>query len=372
MHLFKLFPQTLLYILLSVYGTAQIKKDTPWTSFKVINTSKSAKVFNILFHYSKEHDSTWIISYFPHRNDYLLPGARISSEIQSDSLQILYFTYDVIIEGQIFHKRVDTLFTVKGNNTSAIKINDFYIARDWQDSLWFKSLMTFFILVFLWLILKYINYLKLRKKNKSLVNSLAIQKERMRISNEMHDDIGAGLFGLTLQTEILKDQIHDSGDKLKLESIHKSISDLSTKLREVIWELNTENDNLHNLISFIHRQAHRMFENSGILLSVQSAENIPNSNITGEKRKHIFLAVQEGLVNILKHAEATITNMNFSYSLGSLSISIQDNGNGISTVAKSPESMGLKTMKARVDKLEGIFKYHSDTNGTCLNITVPI
>lgn len=372
MHLLKSFPQTLLYILLSVYGTAQIKKDTLWTSFKVINTSRSAKVFNILFHYSKDHDSSWVISYFPHRNDYLLPGSKVSSEIQSDSIQILYFTYDEIIEGKIFHKRIDTLFTVKGNNMPEIKINDFYVAGDWQNTVWFKTLLVSFILIFLWLILKYINYLKLRKKNKSLVDSLAIQKERMRISNEMHDDIGAGLFGLTLQTEILKDQIQDSGDKLKLERIHNSISDLSTKLREVIWELNAENDNIHNLISFIHRQAHRMFENSGILLSVLSADHIPNSNISGEKRKHIFLTVQEGLVNILKHSEATKTNIKFSYSLGSLSISIEDNGNGISTLVKSPESMGLKTMKVRVEKLKGIFKYHSDTNGTSLNITVPI
>ena len=79
---------------------------------------------------------------------------------------------------------------------------------------------------------------------------LAVQLERQRISSEMHDDIGAGLSGVRLLTEITRSKLKDADASTEMDKIYESVGEISAKMKEVIWSLNTENDDLESLIAF--------------------------------------------------------------------------------------------------------------------------
>ena len=58
------------------------------------------------------------------------------------------------------------------------------------------------------------------------------QFERQRISSEMHDDIGAGLSGIRLMTEMAKMKSKDDESVSEIEKIYNSVGDISSKMKE--------------------------------------------------------------------------------------------------------------------------------------------
>lgn len=259
-----------------------------------------------------------------------------------------------------------------GGQWSQPALFGFTITPPWWQTPGFRLFLLIFLLTFGWLIVKYFYNRQLAAKNKQLEQELVVQNERMRISTEMHDDIGAGLFGINLQTELLKNIITEPEIADRLFKIHQAIGQISSKVREVIWSLNKDNDNLNNVISFIHQQAHRKFENSLTRLSVISPPDLPPVDITGDKRRQIYLIINEALNNILKHAEATMAEIDFRLWEKELAIIIKDNGRGFIDDIKSPDKIGLRSMRERVQKLYGKLKLSSGPEGTVFDILIPV
>lgn len=350
----------------------QTNADTGWTTVKIVNGTSEYNLFNIQFHYTKDQDTSWAFAYFNRYNEFLRPQATSTHQINDKELNVRYYTYEFKHKGKIIHKRIDSSFVLTGNRNKTVVLSDISVPPEWWESGWFITVVILFTFIFLWLLIKYFYSIKLKARNIALEKVLAVQNERMRISTEMHDDIGAGLMGITLQTEILKNKITEPGVLDDLVTIHASVSQISTKVREVIWSLNTENDTFSNLISFIHQQAHRMFENSETKLTIVSPEELPSFTISGDKRRHIFLIVREALHNILKHAEATNAKINFMYKDVTLQVVVQDNGRGLAQSVKSHDSMGLRSVVSRVQKLNGKYEISSSTNGTRFEISIPL
>jgi signal transduction histidine kinase len=81
---------------------------------------------------------------------------------------------------------------------------------------------------------------------------------------------------------------------------------------------------------------------------------IPHMQLSGEKRRNIFLAVKEALNNILKHAKATKVTIDVQID-EKLTISIQDDGVGVDFETIRRFGNGLKNMKSRLERINGHF-----------------
>ena len=202
-----------------------------------------------------------------------------------------------------------------------------------------------------------------------LEKQLAVQLERQRISSEMHDDIGAGLSGIKLLTEMAKTKTKDDVSNAEIGKIYDSVGDISAKMKEVIWSLNTENDHLSSLISYIQRQVRLWLENYPCQLSISIPEKIPELEISGESRRDIFLAVKEAIHNIIKHSGADKVNIVISCD-EQLTIKITDNGKGFHAGENSETGNGLKNMKNRIQRLNGAF-FIDNCEGVTLTFKIP-
>jgi signal transduction histidine kinase len=203
-----------------------------------------------------------------------------------------------------------------------------------------------------------------------LEKQLAVQLERQRISSEMHDDIGAGLSGIKLLAEMTKNKVKDEKASNEVEKIYQSVSDISSKMREVIWSLNTENDHLSSLISYIQRQVRLWLENYPCQLSVTIPEKIPDVEISGEARRNILLTVKEAVHNIIKHSGADKVNITIACDK-QLVISVADNGQGFHLDENAYAGNGLKSMRNRIDHLNGKF-FMKNHQGSTLVFEVPL
>ena len=254
---------------------------------------------------------------------------------------------------------------VEGEVNVILKILPF-----WYQTWWFRLIVALVVFSIIFFIIRLVYISRLRKQRALLEKQLAVQMERQRISSEMHDDIGAGLSGIKLLAEMTKDRIKDKTASGEVEKIYRSVGDISSKMKEVIWSLNTENDQLTSLISYIQRQVRLWLENYTCELSVTIPENIPDIEISGEARRNILLAVKEAIHNIIKHSGADKINITITCDKH-LIISVFDNGKGFHANAIDNAGNGLKNMKQRMDHLNGKF-FIINHDGTTLQFEVPL
>jgi two-component system NarL family sensor kinase len=191
------------------------------------------------------------------------------------------------------------------------------------------------------------------------------QQERKRISQEMHDDMGAGLTRMLFLSRTL-DERHRSAEK-----IGETAQELIRKMNEVIWTMNDEQDTLDSLIAYIRTTVADILENAQMDYSFVVDEPSGTLGLNGEYRRNIYLAVKEAVHNVVKHAAASKVELTISAENSNLKIRIQDNGRGINSTGKEKFGNGLKNMHLRIRRCGGKMDI-SGEDGTLVRFEAPL
>ncbi|HKP31884.1 MAG TPA: sensor histidine kinase, partial [Chitinophagaceae bacterium] len=204
--------------------------------------------------------------------------------------------------------------------------------------------------------------LTIENERKELEKQMAVlaaqQDERNRISADMHDELGSGVTAIRLMSEIVKTKMKESALP-EIDKISNSANDLITKMNTIIWTMTSSNDTVENLITYIRTYAIEFFENTNIECDFNMPEHIPSIELTGERRRNIFLAVKEAMNNVLKHAKASKVQIDITIT-DKLIITIADNGGGIDFEKIRKFGNGLKNMQARLENINGLFEIRKD------------
>ncbi len=216
--------------------------------------------------------------------------------------------------------------------------------------------------------------LRLDNERKEFEKQLAVveakQEERNRISTDMHDELGSGVTAIRLMSEIVKTKMKDN-TLPEIEKISNNANDLLSKMNTIIWTMSSSNDKLDNMIAYTRSYAFEFLENTNINCHFESAEDIPATEMSGEKRRNIFLCVKESLNNIAKHSKATDVWIKVTILLNKLEIEIHDNGVGINLQKLREFGNGLNNMKKRIESIDGHFSIVNN-EGTTTTLTVPL
>src|SRR4030095_12188304 len=113
-----------------------------------------------------------------------------------------------------------------------------------------------------------------------------------------------------------------------VEKISQSADDVLKKMNAIIWSMNSKNDSLGNLISYIRAYATEYLEGTSVQCNVNIPDHIHDLELSGDNRRNVFLCVKETLNNMLKHSKATQLVIDITAD-GILKIRIHDNGVGI-------------------------------------------
>ncbi|MFC0515126.1 histidine kinase [Mucilaginibacter angelicae] len=242
------------------------------------------------------------------------------------------------------------------NQLSSSLIFKFAVMPLWYQQLWLQvmAVLSAIVIVFLLVRKYYQSIIGLQKKDYE--NALALQRERQRISSEVHDDLGASISGIKLRTELLSRKVADQPAFKEIDAIHEAITDISTQMRLIIWSLDSENDEVSNLANFIHKQAIKIFDFSNIHLHESTSVGETAITINGEKRRQVYLLVKEALNNIVKHSEAQNAFLEISLYKNRLYISIRDDGRGFDPDLRKYETMGIRNIYARAKRLNAELK----------------
>lgn len=209
----------------------------------------------------------------------------------------------------------------------------------------------------------------LKEYEKEIAVYKAQQEERQRISADMHDELGAGMTAIRLMSEIARNKMKEN-TPVEIEKISHSADDVLNKMNAIIWSMNSGNDTLDNLVSYIRSYALEYFDGTQVECRLKVPENIPATELTGDKRRNIFLSLKETLNNTLKHAGASLVEIEIRTD-EQLFIRISDNGKGIDLEKLRQFGNGLKNIARRMESIGGT--YHIENkNGTVTTLVLTL
>ena len=215
--------------------------------------------------------------------------------------------------------------------------------------------------------------LKMENERKEFEKQMAVvtaqQEERNRISTDMHDELGSGMTAIRLMSEIAKNKMREQTPP-EVEKISQSADDILNKMNAIIWSMNSKNDSLGNLISYIRAYATEYLEATHVKCKVNIPDDIPEKELTGDKRRNVFLCVKETLNNMLKHSRANNLTIDITVN-GALKIKIHDNGIGIDLQKIRQFGNGLQNIDRRMKSIGGDFEIVNN-NGTITTLELPL
>lgn len=215
--------------------------------------------------------------------------------------------------------------------------------------------------------------LKMENERKEFEKQMAVitaqQEERNRISADMHDELGSGMTAIRLMSEIAKNKMKEN-TPVEIERISRSADDILNKMNAIIWSMNSKNDSLGNLISYIRAYAAEYLEGTSVKCTVNVPDIIPEQELSGDKRRNIFLCVKETLNNMLKHSKASAITIDIMAD-GMLKIKIHDDGIGIDLENIRQFGNGLQNIDRRMKSIGGDFKIENNS-GTESVLTLPL
>ena len=213
---------------------------------------------------------------------------------------------------------------------------------------------------------------KIRSKTRELEKQQALYRERLRISKDVHDDLGSGLSKISLIAGMVQSRTH--GDAL-LDNDIKQISNVSRELvdnmHDLIWVLNPENTTLEQLVSRLREYCADYLENMPIKVTLHFPDAVPTLRILSEGQRNIFLTTKEAINNCIKHAEASEISIVLTVNAGILKISVTDNGNGFDMAHLKGSGNGLRNMKQRIELIGGSFVITTLPGGTTITMSIP-
>lgn len=210
------------------------------------------------------------------------------------------------------------------------------------------------------------------QKNHNKILLERLEEERLRISRELHDQIGPMLFSSKLYLEAFA---KDKGEESKyLKDSVRLISNAGIELKNIISSLQPTVLSNYGFISAI-KLLLKDLEKNGIKTEfVFESEYVKFENVQVEL--NVYRIVQEAITNIKKHSNATEVNMEIFQNSDLFSLCIKDNGRGFNSddiqINEEYISFGLKNMRERTELLSGNFSIDSEIDkGTTLIIDFP-
>lgn len=193
----------------------------------------------------------------------------------------------------------------------------------------------------------------------------AQREERQRISQDLHDQLGADLTQIAIVSGALRQKaVEASSVPEGLGEIERNATQLVENLAEIVWLTKPSNDTLDRLIAFLESNTTQMLEKAGLRCILDIPDQVPGWTVEYSMRHDLVLAVKEAVHNAIQHARATRVRFSVGLQGNELMLSIADDGSGFATATKSDGGDGLGNMRSRLEKQGGTAEIRTGAEGT--------
>lgn len=199
---------------------------------------------------------------------------------------------------------------------------------------------------------------------------LELERLRLRIASDLHDDVGSSLSSIALLSDMLKDvKQFDAREQRQVRRINAAAEETIGALRDIIWLMDPQHDELADLVVRMKVIAADMLASHSWTFTVPESTKLSLDMVT---MRNLLMVYKEALHNILKHAAAQTVAIQMDVHRDGLLLQISDNGRGFD-VASSSQGHGIASMRRRAAHVSGTLALDSTVGaGTRITLTIPI
>jgi len=249
------------------------------------------------------------------------------------------------------------VFKVKASNNDGVwneegvslRIN---ILPPWWQTWWFRSIALIILLAGIY------GFYRVH-----LNRILQMERMRVRIASDLHDDIGASLTRIAVHSEIIQNSEDPPSIRKSSGRIGVMSREIITTLSDIVWSIDARNDTVGDLIDRMRDFLDTVFPSGSIKIDFQTQSMHFDQKIAQELRQNIYLIFKEAVNNAARHSGGSEISIKLINGSGSFLMEIADNGSGFKAKNGASGHHGLENMRMRADRIGGTLIIETE-NGT--------
>jgi signal transduction histidine kinase len=203
---------------------------------------------------------------------------------------------------------------------------------------------------------------------------LELERVRIRIATDLHDDIGASLSQIAILSEVVHQQLDSSNARVTepLAKISSASHELVDSMSDIVWAINPRRDRLRDLLQRMRRFASDILTARNIAFTFRVPAPEHDMKIGTDLRRQVFLIFKESVNNVVRHSACSEAEIEFEIERDRLMLRVSDNGRGF-TANGDGDGHGLTSMRARAKEMGGTLSVNSIAGqGTTVLLQVPL
>ena len=193
-----------------------------------------------------------------------------------------------------------------------------------------------------------------RAKMQLLERQRAIDQERIRIARDIHDQVGANLTKIGMQTDMLRREpgLTTAAQPL-IQGVAETTREMLQSMDEIVWAINPRNDNLKRAFNYLIHYTRDFLRPTGISYQWDMPAELPVLPLTTEIRHNLFMAYKEALNHAVKHAHPRRLRLVLVLERQQLKLAVEDDGCGFAPGTSQAGADGLDNMRQRLESVGG-------------------
>ncbi|MEQ9308696.1 MAG: two-component regulator propeller domain-containing protein [Balneolaceae bacterium] len=246
-------------------------------------------------------------------------------------------------------------FSVHAKNSSGIWSEEIAVVQfKIKSPFW----MTWWFLIFI--VASVLGIIYLFYRNYRYMKMVDIERMRVRIASDLHDDVGASLTEIALQSDFLQASHVEPEFKNSLNQIGKQCRHVVTSLDDIVWSIDARNDTLGDLTDRMQDYIINVLEPKNFRVVYDFGELKMDNKLPVPVKENLYLIFKEAVNNIAKYSNGDEVIVGMNSKNGEYEFKIHDNG----TTGKGTKKTGhgLRNMEMRAQRIGGLFNFE-DKNG---------
>jgi signal transduction histidine kinase len=190
---------------------------------------------------------------------------------------------------------------------------------------------------------------------------LGLERQRMRIATDLHDELGAGLGRLGNLGGIVAEGGVPAGAERQMGARSaRTAGELGESLHDIVYSLRTGESRIEHLAEQLASRGRALFASNGTTFTTSFAHT-GDGGIAPPVSRHVYRIAIEALHNAARHADARHVRLAIGPApVDRIRLDIRDDGRGIGAdTLREPDGMGLITMRQRAEAIGGTITIES-------------
>jgi signal transduction histidine kinase/ligand-binding sensor domain-containing protein len=265
----------------------------------------------------------------------------------------------------------DGLWNTKGATLA------FTIAPFFWETWWFLSACLLVAAIAVAMLARYLTRRHMQRQIEQMERAHEIERERARIAQDIHDDVGASLSRIAMLSQPgRRDLAEPERTTAMLSRIYTTAREVTRSLDEIVWAVDPRHDTLDSLVDYMGRFAQEFLTTANLRCRLDLPVEVPAWPLTAETRHNLFLAFKEALNNVVRHAAASEVRISVMLHSESFELVVKDNGRGFDSGRSERAASdrittgnGLANMRKRLARIAGRFEIASQSGaGTSVTL----